>query len=173
MTLGANLELKARDRDPDQSLRVCEGIAAVDEGTLSQLDTYFDVPRGRLKLREQAGSEAQLIAYERADDRGNAESRYRLVAVPEPAELKAALAGTLGVRVEVRKRRRLFLYEGVRIHLDEVEGLGHFIEFEGVATADRGAEAFAPLLADLRGRLGIEDDDLLAVSYSDLVEAQR
>jgi adenylate cyclase class IV len=171
VTLRANLELKARDRDPTHSLRVCEEIGATDEGTLSQLDTYFDVPRGRLKLREQAGSEAQLIAYERADDRGNAESRYRLVAVPDAAELKAALAGTLGVRVEVRKRRRLFLYEGVRIHLDEVEGLGRFIEFEGVATADRSADAFAPVFVDLRRRLAIEEDDLLAVGYSDLVEA--
>jgi adenylate cyclase, class 2 len=124
-----------------------------------------------LKLREQAGSAAQLIAYERADGSGSKESRYHLLAVPDPTELKAALAATLGVRVEVRKRRRLFLYEGVRIHLDEVEGLGSFIEFEGVATAERDAASFAPLLADLRQRLEIEDDDLLAVSYSDLVEA--
>jgi predicted adenylyl cyclase CyaB len=91
--------------------------------------------------------------------------------VPDPEALKAALAATLGIRVEVRKTRRLFLHEGVRIHLDQVEGLGHFIEFEGVATGDRDAASFAPLLADLRRRLGIEDEDLLAVSYSDLVEA--
>lgn len=169
---GANLELKARDRDPARSLAVCEEIGAADEGTLSQLDTYFEVPRGRLKLREQSGSEAQLIAYERADDPAGKESRYRLVPVPDPVELKAALASTLGIRVEVRKERRLFLWEGVRIHLDRVDGLGDFIEFEGVATPDRDAAAFAPLLADLRGRLGIADDDLLAGSYSDLVEAQ-
>ncbi len=171
MAVGANLELKVRDRDPARSLRACEGLGAADEGTLSQIDTYFDVPRGRLKLREEVGSEAQLIAYERADDRGNAESRYRLVAVPDPTELKAALAGTLGVRVEVRKQRRLYLWEGIRIHLDEVEELGSFIEFEGVATAARAADAFEPLLTDLRRRFGIEDEDLLAVSYSDLVEA--
>jgi adenylate cyclase, class 2 len=168
--VGTNLELKARDRYPEGSLRVCEGLGAADEGTLVQVDTYFVVPRGRLKLREQVGSEAQLIAYERADDVADTESRYRLVAVPDPAGLKATLAGTLGIRVEVRKRRRLFLHEGIRIHLDVVEGLGDFIEFEGVATADRDAAAFAPLFVDLRHRLGIEDDDLLAVSYSDLVE---
>jgi adenylate cyclase class IV len=59
----------------------------------------------------------------------------------------------------------------VRIHLDEVDGLGCFFEFEGVATADRGAAGFAPLFADLRRRLHIEDEDLIAVSYSDLAEA--
>jgi adenylate cyclase class 2 len=171
MAPGANLELKARDRDPGRSVAVCGEIGATDEGTLSQLDTYFAVPHGRLKLREQTPGDAQLIAYERADDRGSKESRYRIVAVPDPAELKAALGATLGIRVEVRKQRRLFIYEGVRIHLDEVDGLGSFIEFEGVATAERGTDSFGSLLGDLRRHLGIEDDDLLAVSYSDLVEA--
>lgn len=165
------MELKARDRDPARSLRVCEEIGATDEGVLSQLDTYFNVPRGRLKLREQSPGGAQLIAYERADDSANTESRYHLVDVPDPAELKAALASTLGVRARVRKTRRLFLHEGVRIHLDEVEGLGSFIEFEGVATAERDADAFEPLLTDLRRRFGIADAERLAVSYSDLVEA--
>jgi predicted adenylyl cyclase CyaB len=171
VTVGANLELKAWDRDPARSLAVCGEIGATDEGTLSQLDTYFDVPRGRLKLREQMPGGAQLITYERADARDDTESRYRLVAVTDAAELKAALATTLGVRVEVRKVRRLFLFEGVRIHLDEVEGLGSFIEFEGVATNDRGTDAFVPLLADLRRRFGIDDDGLLAVSYSDLASS--
>jgi adenylate cyclase class 2 len=170
MGLRTNLELKARDRDPGGSRRVCGEIGATDGGTLSQLDTYFAVPRGRLKLREQTHGEAQLIAYERADDRGSKESRYRIVAVPEPSGLKAALAATLGIRVEVRKERRLFLWEGVRIHLDQVDGLGSFIEFEGVATAVRGTDAFGSLLADLRRHFGIEDGDLLAASYSDLAE---
>ena len=165
------MELKARDRDPECSRRVCEGLGADDEGLLSQLDTYFQVPRGRLKLREQSPGDAQLIAYERADDRGNRESNYRIVAVPDPAEMKAVLAATLGVRVEVRKERHLYLFEGVRIHLDEVEGLGAFIEFEGVATAERSADAYEPMLVDLRRQFGIADADLLAVSYSDLVEA--
>ena len=163
--------MKARDRDPARSRRVCEEIGADDEGVLSQLDTYFEVPRGRLKLREQSPGGAQLIAYERSDDRGGAESRYRIVEVPDPAEMMAALASTLGVRVEVRKARRVYLYEGVRIHLDEVEGLGSFIEFEGVATAERDADAFEPVLTDLRLRFSIADADLVAVSYSDLVEA--
>lgn len=171
MAPGRNLELKARDRDPARSRQVCAQLGADEEGVLSQLDTYFEVPRGRLKLREQVPGGAQLIAYERADDRHNTESRYRIAAVPDAAEMKATLASTLGVRIRVRKERRLYLWEGVRIHLDEVEGLGSFIEFEGVATAERDTDDFEPLLTDLRRRFGIVDADLMAVSYSDLVEA--
>jgi adenylate cyclase, class 2 len=129
------------------------------------------VPRGRLKLRETAGAEAQLIAYERADLAGQKESRYRLVAVPDPDELREALASALGVRIVVAKERRLFLHEGVRIHLDRVEGLGEFIEFEGVARGEEDLGRFEALLADLRREFAIEDDDLLGTSYSDLLEA--
>ena len=173
MTLGANLELKARDLNPARSFEVCGEIGAIEQGTLEQVDTYFEVPHGRLKLREQAGVAAQLIAYQRAAEDGNTESNYRIVAVPDAAEMREALATALGVRVTVRKERRLFLWRGVRIHLDRVEGLGTFIEFEGVATADAGTEAFEPLLDDLRHSFGIDDEDLLAGSYSDLLEAQE
>jgi adenylate cyclase class IV len=62
-----NLELKVRDADPKRSLRACEHLRAEDRGALSQKDTYFDVPRGRLKLRREVGAPAHLIAYERPD----------------------------------------------------------------------------------------------------------
>lgn len=110
-----------------------------------------------------------MIAYERPDLRAHKESRYRLIEVGEPAELREALAAVLGVTVIVSKVRRLFILEGVRIHLDRVDGLGDFIEFEGVA-ADRGDPGgFAERLTDLRRAFGIRDEDLLAESYSDLL----
>ncbi len=168
-----NLELKARDRDPARSLRACEELGAEDRGTLIQRDTYFEVPRGRLKLREEPGAGATLIAYKRPDLAGNKESRYRLVEVPDPAELRAALAATLDVTVVVDKSRRLFIHEGVRIHLDRVEDLGDFIEFEGVAAGDEDPAGFTALLDDLRGTFGILKKDLLRESYSDLLRAVR
>jgi predicted adenylyl cyclase CyaB len=166
-----NLELKARDRDPARSLRVCRDLGAEDRGTLLQRDTYFEVPRGRLKLREEPGAVAHLIAYERPDLTGNTESRYRLVEVAEPAELRGALASVLGVKVVVGKSRRLFTFEGVRIHLDRVDGLGDFIEFEGVAADGVDPSGFTGLLDELRGSFGIRDEDLLRESYSDLVSS--
>lgn len=164
-----NLELKARDRDPARSLEVCGELGAEDKGTLVQQDTYFELSRGRLKLREEPDAIATLNAYERPDLAGNKESRYRLVEVPEPAELRAALASVLGIRIVVSKTRRLFLHEGVRIHLDRVEGLGDFIEFEGVAVDGDDPARFTTLLDDLRGSFGIRDEDLLRESYSDLL----
>jgi predicted adenylyl cyclase CyaB len=74
--------------------------------------------------------------------------------------------------VVVSKRRHLFLWEGVRIHLDEVEGLGTFIEFEAVVESGSGAEAIAEAhekVARLRSHLAIEDSALVPVSYADLL----
>jgi len=164
--------LKARDLDPARSLEVCRRLGAEDHGTLVQRDTYFEVPRGRLKLREEPDA-ATLIAYERPDLSGSKESRYRLVEVPDPAALRAALESTLGIAIVVDKSRRLFIHEGVRIHLDQVDELGDFIEFEGVAGDGDDPSRFTSLLDDLRERFAIRDEDLLRESYSDLLRAAR
>lgn len=165
-----NLELKAVDPGPDRSLRLCAELGAEDAGVLIQQDTYFAVPRGRLKLRRQRAATAQLIAYERPDLPGQKESRYRLVAVEDPDGLEAALAGSLGIVAVVKKERRLFLLDNVRIHLDTVDGLGSFIEFEAVADpGDADLSRYEARLADLRRSFGIGDTDLVRGSYSDLI----
>jgi len=160
--------LKARDRDPARSLQVCQGLGAEDRGTLTQRDTYFEVPRGRLKLREEPDA-ATLIAYERPDLPGNKESRYRLVAVPEPVEMRAALESVLGITIVVAKSRRLFIHDNVRIHLDRVEVLGDFIEFEAVVADGDDPTRFTAVLDDLRTAFDIRDEDVLRASYSDLL----
>jgi predicted adenylyl cyclase CyaB len=124
-----------------------------------------------LKLREEPDSVAHLIAYERQNLAGQKESRYRLIEVPDPTELKEALAAVLGVKVVVSKSRRLFILGEVRIHLDDVADLGDFIEFEGVAAGNGDPNAFVELLGDLRRSFGIRDEDLLRESYSDLLPA--
>src|SRR5271155_5219458 len=97
-----NIELKARDPDPARSLQAALDLGASDEGWLHQTDTYFRVPHGRLKLREE-GAIAQLISYERANESVARQSCYRLVPVSDPAELKDALSDALGVLVVVEK----------------------------------------------------------------------
>lgn len=163
-----NLELKARDPDTDNSIAVCKSLGAEDLGTLLQEDVYFNVPRGRLKLRRQRGAVAQLIAYERPDVQGQRESHYRIVEVPNDSEVEDTLAAVLEIVGVIRKSRRLFLFKGVRIHLDRVDGLGSFIEFEGVAQDGSDAARFQDLLVELRWRFAIDDADLLAGSYCDL-----
>lgn len=163
--------MKARDPDAAKSFEICQELGAESKGTLIQRDTYFEVPRGRLKLREEPGAVGRLIAYERPDLFGYKESRYRLIEVPEPAEMLDALAAVLDVSIVVSKTRQLFILKGVRIHLDRVEGLGDFIEFEGVAADGDDPSLFAELLNDLRRCFGIMDGDLVPVSYSDLLRS--
>lgn len=141
---------------------------------LVQRDTYFHARSGRLKLREEKGNGAHLIAYERPDDAGQRQSRYRIVPIGAAEELKAALAATLGIEVVVAKERTLFIWERVRIHLDWVEGLGRFIEFEAIVTVEaRGEIAEAEARVEfLRGALEIAEADLIGVSYSDLASAR-
>jgi adenylate cyclase, class 2 len=165
-----NLELKARDPDPEHSLRVCRGLGAEDEGILFQRDTYFEVPKGRLKLRREGEATAHLISYERANVPQRRESRYRIVAISNPQGLEGALASVLGIAAVVTKTRRLFLFEGVRIHLDLVDGLGSFIELEAVAEqGDQDLPRFETLLSDLQLSFGLEEADLIGESYCELV----
>jgi homotetrameric cytidine deaminase len=163
-----NVELKARDPDPERSLARCVALGAEDRGELRQRDTYFAARRGRLKLREQEPGGAELIAYERDDHPHARESRYRIAPVADPGALREALDAALGTAVVVDKRRRLFLWEGVRIHLDRVEGLGAFVELEGVAAADSDLAGEADRVARLREELAIRDDAIEAGSYADL-----
>ncbi len=166
-----NVELKARVGGHERSRRVCEELGAESRRVLVQRDTYFVTAHGRLKLREEEGSAAQLISYRRPDSTGARSSRFRLVEVTDAEGLRQALSEALGVRAVVAKRRHLYMWEGVRIHLDEVEGLGAFVEFEAPVAADGGGAARA-LVERLRAAFGIADFDLVAGSYVDLTEAQ-
>ena len=162
-----NVELKATDPDPERSLAICLELGAEDRGVIVQRDTYFRVRRGRLKLREESPGGAALIEYDRPDAAEARESRYRIVPAPDPEALREALTAALGELVVVRKRRRLLLWEGVRIHLDDVEGLGSFLELEGVAPAGSDLGPERDRVRRLGDALGLDDRRILADSYSD------
>jgi homotetrameric cytidine deaminase len=162
-----NVELKARDPNPEVTTARCLNLGAVDQGTLRQTDTYFYARRGRLKLRSQEGDGSELIAYRRPDAADASESTY--VRAQASESVLEALGAALDKAVVVSKRRRLFLWEGVRIHLDEVEGLGTFIEFEAVLPEAGDLETARAKVARLRSELGIEDDALISVGYADLL----
>jgi homotetrameric cytidine deaminase len=162
MELRRNLEIKARDADPRRTLEAALALGAEDQGELTQRDTYFGGARGRLKLREQTPGEPELIQYRRPDEEGPRTSEFRLVPVAEAEALKHALDAALGTAVVVEKRRRLLLWEGVRIHLDDVDGLGAYVELE--APEDGDQEAKVERLTEAL-RIG----EPIAGSYSDLL----
>jgi cytidine deaminase len=163
--VSVNVEIKARDPDPDATAARCEALGATDHGVLHQRDIYFAGRHGRVKLREQGGSGAELIAYRRPDAAEPEESAFIRAAAADPEALREALGAALGETVVVAKQRRLFVWENVRIHLDDVDELGAFVEIEIVEPDERAPAQ----MARLRDALGIEDSALVAVGYSDLL----
>lgn len=163
-----NIELKARLRDIEAARRTAAAIATERPGVEHQIDTYFPCPRGRLKLREIDGQRAELIWYARPDEQGPKASDYLVVPVADAPALKSALAAALGVSGVVDKRREIYLWHNVRIHLDEVAGLGTFIEFEAAVGPGIGDSAGHSQLAELSRRFGLGPGNLLPGSYGEM-----
>lgn len=165
--LRQNLELKARAPEPARIETALRQLGAHEAGLLVQTDTYFRAPRGRLKLRETKGAAAVLIAYDRPEDTPQRMSAYRIAEVPDPEGLLAVLSDALGVRGVVSKRRLLYTWQQCRIHLDEVEGLGGFLEFE-VLSDGQACDDWDRMEA-LMTAFGLRDADAITASYSDLL----
>jgi predicted adenylyl cyclase CyaB len=161
--------LKARLHDMAAAREVAQRLATASLGVQQQTDTYFRCYHGRLKLREISGQLAQLVSYERPDCADAKGSDYQLIDIPDPVALKQSLSSALGIRIVVAKRREIYLVDNVRIHLDEVAGLGEFLEFEAVLSPDRDDAAGHQKLAELQAAFGIQQEDLLACSYADLL----
>jgi adenylate cyclase class 2 len=163
------IEIKARARDLDgpRALLVARGARFV--GLDQQLDTYFRVPVGRLKLREGAIENA-LIHYHRENVSGPKHSQVSLYPSTPGSTLKGILAGALGIDVVVDKQREIYFLDNVKVHLDAVAGLGTFVEIEAIdADGTRSLEALRAQCEELMRAFGIADADLLALSYSDLL----
>jgi adenylate cyclase class IV len=164
-----NIELKARCNDLAAALAALSPLMPADTGIQHQIDTYFHVPNGRLKLREIVGVRAELIWYDRSNQAAIRKSDYRLTPISHPADLKASLAAALGVRGKVEKHRHVLLWHNVRIHLDQVVDLGTFIEFEAVIGPDDDEPTGHARLKQLCQILKLTQESFLDGSYADLL----
>jgi len=164
-----NIELKARLADPDAAREVARQIATNRPDTQQQVDTYFHCRAGRLKLRKINGLSAMLVWYAREDRQAAKPSDYLLVPLSNPHALEQALTAALGVQAVVSKRREIFFWGNVRIHLDEVAELGSFLEFEAVLGPQVDDAAGRAQLDELRERFALDPADLLADSYADMI----
>ena len=161
------IEIKARCPNIDDTRKTLNRNKADYDGTFHQVDTYFNTTSGRLKMREVEGEgSAKLIYYDREDIPDPKQSDVLIVETLEPDALKETLKRSIGVKVTVAKRREIYQFQGTQVHLDKVEGLGTYVEFERPITElseDR------IVLEALMKELGIAYGDLITVSYSDLL----
>ncbi len=164
-----NIEIKARLRDLPAAQSIAAALADRRLGFEEQVDTYFHCGNGRLKLRQIRGQEAQLVWYARPADPRPKPSDYQIVPVPQAEALRSALQAALGVFKVVSKRREIYLCGNVRIHLDDVQGLGQFLEFEAVLSPELNDSAGREQLESLLAKFGISPEDLLAGSYAEMI----
>jgi predicted adenylyl cyclase CyaB len=171
--VATNVEIKARLSDFEKLKDLAAGLSQTPATIIPQEDTFFHTPQGRLKLRSLSPEHGELIYYERTDASGPKASNYLVYTTGDPASLKAVFSETLGVRGVVRKQRWLYHVGQTRIHLDQVEGLGSFLELEVVLYPGQSEADGTKIAADLMEKLGVDESDLIQVAYIDLLEDQN
>jgi len=164
------VELKAKVDDLATLRNRLIQFGAEQVGVFHQVDTYYDVPKGRLKLREVEGkTDAELIYYERENVAAPKRSSVFILAIPKPQVFKQILERIMKIKTVVDKVREIYLYEGIQIHLDIVKGLGSFIEFERITSQNLEQQKEDLLkLEKLKEKLNICPKNLERLSYSDL-----
>jgi predicted adenylyl cyclase CyaB len=167
--MARNIEIKARVRDRGRLDAVLAGLTIRQRQQLAQFDTFFQVASGRLKLRQFGDGTAELIRYDRDDRPGARLSTYERVAVQDGDGLCAMLTAALGVRGCVKKHRTVLMVASTRIHLDEVEGLGSFLEIEVVLDEAEETSAGHARMALLLEQLDIRAEDFIPIAYVDLL----
>jgi predicted adenylyl cyclase CyaB len=165
-----NIEIKARVDDFEALKARAESISDNPLEIIPQTDIFFNSAKGRLKLRILAPDLGYLIFYERPDQGGPKRSDYHLAESRDPENLKVTLSLALGVRGVVRKTRYLYMVGQTRIHLDDVEGLGHFMELEVVMNEEQSDAEGQGIAEDLMRRLEVREEALLEGAYMDLIE---
>ncbi len=167
--MNRNIEIKARLIDKDRAMAEATRLSDTPPEVIVQEDTFFHCDQGRLKLRAFPDGTGELIHYLRNDKAGPKESNYIVYETKAPDKLKETLARSYGVRGVVRKKRTLFLHGRTRIHIDEVEKLGRFIELEVVLEADEAPEEGDRIARELMERLNISESDLIESAYIDML----
>jgi predicted adenylyl cyclase CyaB len=168
----SNVEIKARaPKIAALRQRVAELSDSRSPELLKQEDVFFAAPSGRLKLRIFGPDRGELIHYHRANVAGPKTSQYAIAPTSEPHALREILGQVLPVLAVVRKRREVYLVGQIRVHLDEVEDLGDFMELEVVLRPDQAETEGVEIAQRLMKQLGIANDQLVKGAYVDLILA--
>lgn len=163
------IEFKARIANPEISEQKLLSLHPFFKGEDRQVDTYFNVPKGRLKLREGAIENA-LIWYNRPNEAGSKLSSVLLYKHNPDAALRQVLTQANGVKVVVDKRRTIYFIENVKFHFDEVLGLGKFIEVEAIdETGELGLEKIQEQCNYYAAFFDVQPHEFMTSSYSDML----
>jgi len=164
-----NIEIKARSNSHDQIREYLKSKNADFKGVDHQIDTYFAVPSGRLKLR-RGNVENSLIFYNRDNQSGPKQSDVSFSRVDADSNIKEVLSMAFGVLVEVDKKREIYFIDNVKIHIDTVEGLGTFMEIEAIDyDGTIGTDKLQKQCDFYMKELRVQEKDLLTSSYSDML----
>ena len=168
-----NIEIKAHIESIEALAPKAAALAAEGPIQMTQDDTFFRCDSGRLKLRVLSATEGQLIFYRRANQRGPKESFYVIMPTTSPQSLREALSLAYGQVGRVVKKRTLYIVGRTRVHLDQVEGLGQFLELEIVLKENESIEVGVQEAQALMAELGIEPSQLVEGAYIDLLAQQE
>jgi predicted adenylyl cyclase CyaB len=171
--MARNVEIKARVENVAALTPRVAALATEGPLEVAQDDTFFHCVTGRLKLRALANDSGELIFYRRVNQSGPKESFYLRSPTSSPETLRESLSLAYGQIGRIRKYRTLFLVGRTRVHLDRVEGLGHFLELEVMLVDDEPAEQGIREASELMDKLGIQPGQLIEGAYLDLMLAQR
>jgi predicted adenylyl cyclase CyaB len=168
--LPVNIEIKSRIDDFELVRQRIEALTDSVPEIIYQRDTFYRTKSGRLKLRHFDGGSAELIYYDRSDMSGASKSTYQRVRIPQPAETHEIMKKLLDVRGVVEKTRMLYFFGQTRIHLDQVQHLGDFIELEVVLKAEQSEQEGIHIAGDICEKLDIREENFVDVAYIDLLE---
>ncbi|HLF65199.1 MAG TPA: class IV adenylate cyclase [Saprospiraceae bacterium] len=164
-----NVEIKAQCHDPQgkRDILITQGARYI--GRDHQIDTYYQTPHGRLKLR-RGNIENALIAYTRENVRNPKLSDVLLYKTYDAASLQEILDRTFDRQIVVDKTRDIYFIDNIKFHVDDVQGLGTFVEIEAIDEAERfGEDELRKQVTQYMKILGITHEDLLTHSYSDMI----
>jgi predicted adenylyl cyclase CyaB len=164
-----NIEIKARVSDWERLRSVVEALSDSVAELLQQEDVFFVVEGARLKLRIFDEHRGELIHYQRDNRAAPKPSYYQIAPTNAPAILNGILSSILVVLGTVRKRRLLYRVGQTRIHLDQVEHLGEFVELEVVLHPDQNETEGVVIAQRLMNRLGIAEEHLVKSAYIELL----
>ena len=168
-----NIEIKAHCANPEKVKHLLEAKQADFKGVDHQIDTYYKVPKGRLKLRT-GNIENTLIHYERDNQAGPKQSNVALYKNEADSSLGEVLRKALEVLAVVDKKRAIYFIGNVKFHVDEAEGLGSFVQIEAIdSDGSLGVEHLQMQCRRYMDYLSIENQDLIEQSYSDLLLKSR